>query len=86
MALRSGDCADAVADPFQRLGGEPELVHPVDGELETRDPHPGGRVGVARVTRLDGRQLGVNKNGRTCHVVELYKDGQERARSAPPRC
>ena len=44
MALRSGDCADAVANPFERLGGELELVHPVDRELEARDPHPGGHV------------------------------------------
>ena len=67
MALCAGDGADAVADPFEGLGGEAAFVHPVEGELETRDPYPGGYVGVAGVTGSDCGELSVDEDDRTCH-------------------
>ena len=64
VAAGTGDGPHAVADPLERLGGELELVHPVDGELEARDPHPGGWVGVAGPAGCDGRELSMDENNR----------------------
>ena len=64
VAAGTGDGADAVADPLERLGGELESVHPIDGELEARDPHPGGWVGVAGPARCDSGELSIDENNR----------------------
>ena len=64
VAAGPGHCADAVADPFERLRRELEFVHPIDGELEARDPHPGGWVGVAGRARCDSGKLSVDENKR----------------------
>ena len=62
VAARASNGADAVANPFEGFGRESELVHPLDGELKARDPHPIGRVEVARATGSDSGKLSMDED------------------------